>query len=255
MRIASWNLNGIRAVASKGLIEIIDTQLGKPDIICFQETKAQDDQVSEALLGLHGYHISSNSAETKGYSGVAILSKQKPLSVEKGMGIKEFDHEGRVLTLEFDDFYVVSVYTPNSQNELRRLPYRKEWDQVFIAYLNKLRAKKPVICCGDLNVAHQEIDIARPKSNYNKSAGYTQEEIDGFSQLLSSGFIDTFRHFHPTSIEYSWWSYRMNAREKNIGWRIDYILASHELKDKLKNGWINSEVFGSDHCPIGLELI
>lgn len=254
MKIISWNLNGIRAVASKGLIEIIDTHLGKPDIICFQETKAQDDQVCEALSGLGDYHIYSNSAETKGYSGVAILSKKKPISVEKGMGIKEFDNEGRVLTLEFDDFSVVSVYTPNSQNELRRLPYRKEWDQAFIAYLNNLRAKKPVICCGDLNVAHQEIDIARPKSNYNKSAGYTQEEIDGFSQLLSSGFIDTFRHFHPTSIEYSWWSYRMNAREKNIGWRIDYILASGELEDRLKSGWINGEVFGSDHCPIGLEL-
>ncbi len=254
MRLISWNVNGLRAAVKKGFVEKFSTELGDPDIVCLQETKAQDDQIIEALEELKGYHISSNSAEKKGYSGVSILSKKEPLSVTEGIGIEEHDTEGRVLTAEFEAFYMVTVYTPNSQNELKRLPYRMEWDEAFKAHLLKLDAAKPVVCCGDLNVAHQEIDIARPKSNYNKSAGYTQDEIDGLSAILSSGFIDTFRTLHPEEVKYSWWSFRANARAKNIGWRLDYFLASERLKSGIAQADILTEVEGSDHCPVVLEL-
>lgn len=254
MRLVSWNVNGIRALVGKNLVEKITMELGFPDILCFQETKAQDDQVLEALSALSGYHIYSTSAEKKGYSGVALLSKEVPKSVSFGIGKAEHDSEGRVLTAEFADYYVVTVYTPNSQNELRRLDYRQTWDNDFAAFLKNLGSKKSVICCGDLNVAHSEKDIARPKSNYNKTAGYTQVEIDGMSALLSAGFVDTFRYKHPTKEEYSWWSYRLNAREKNIGWRIDYVLVSEGMVDKVDGAWILGDVMGSDHCPVGIEL-
>jgi len=254
MRLISWNVNGIRSLESKGLIGMIGGVLNSPDIVCFQETKAQDEQVREALKELGGYHIYSNSAEKKGYSGVAILTKEEPLNVSQGIGISEHDREGRVLTAEYNDFYLVTVYTPNSQNELARLDYRKEWDLDFGSYLEKLSVNKPVICCGDLNVAHTEKDLARPKSNFNKTAGYTQVEIDGFSALLERGFLDSFRLLHPEDISYSWWSYRMNAREKNIGWRIDYFIVSECLKGRVLDSGIMGEVGGSDHCPVFLEL-
>ncbi|MBI1268166.1 MAG: exodeoxyribonuclease III [Cryomorphaceae bacterium] len=254
MRLISWNVNGIRSLESKGLIGIIGGILDSPDIICFQETKAQDDQVREALKELDGYHIYSNSAEKKGYSGVALLTKEKPVNIYFGIGQEEHDSEGRVLTAEYADYYVVTVYTPNSQNELARLDYRKKWDLDFGNYLERLSISKPVICCGDLNVAHTEKDLARPKSNFNKTAGYTQVEIDGFSSLLERGFIDSFRLKHPDEISYSWWSYRMNAREKNIGWRIDYFIVNESLKGRVLESGILGEVGGSDHCPVFLEL-
>ncbi len=255
MHIISWNVNGIRAVVSKGFIKQIDNELNRPDIICLQETKAQDDQIAEALSDLEGYHIISNSADKKGYSGVAILSKQKPVSVKLKMGIDHHDHEGRVIAAEFENFWLVTVYTPNSQNELARLPYREQWDADFKKYLLKLKASKPVVVCGDLNVAHTENDIARPKANYNKSAGYTQKEIDGLQNIINAGFIDSFRYKNPEKIQYSWWSFRANARMKNIGWRIDYFLVSDELKESVKEAFILDQVTGSDHCPVGLKLI
>lgn len=254
MRILSWNVNGIRAVVGKGFVQQVDNELHSPDIICLQETKAQDDQIIEALSELKAYHIYSNSAVKKGYSGVAILSKKQPIKVSANMGIAEHDSEGRVLCAEFDDFQLVSVYTPNAQNGLARLPYRKTWDEAFKNYIAELEKHKPVIVCGDLNVAHQAIDIARPKDNYNKSAGYTQDEIDGLSNLLAAGFVDSFRFLHPDEVTYSWWSFRMNARERNIGWRIDYFVVSNQLKERIKQASILTEVEGSDHCPVALEL-
>lgn len=254
MRIVSWNVNGIRSLESKGLVSIIDHELKSPDVLCFQETKAQDDQVREALKKLEGYHIFSNSATKKGYSGVTILSKKEPLSIMLGIDIEEHDQEGRVLTAEYADYYLVTVYTPNSQNELARLEYRKKWDVDFADFLERLSVNKPVVCCGDMNVAHTEMDLARPKSNYNKTAGYTQVEIDGFSSLLKRGFVDTFRLLHPTEVCYSWWSYRMNAREKNIGWRIDYFIVSKSLTSRLIGSEILVGVVGSDHCPVSIEL-
>ncbi len=252
MRLVSFNVNGIRAIIKKDFAQSIDKL--KADVICLQETKAQDDQVLEALEGIKGYHIYSNSAEKKGYSGVAILSKEKPLSVQPDIDINEHDNEGRVLCAEYKNFFLVNVYVPNSGSSLKRLDYRQTWDKDFLAYLKNLEKTKPVVVCGDFNVAHTDIDLANPKPNYNKSAGYMQEEIDGMDNYLSSGFIDTFRHFYPEEIKYSWWSYRAAARERNIGWRIDYFLVSDMLKKELKNAQIYNDVFGSDHCPVALDI-
>ena len=224
------------------------------DILCLQETKAQDDQVLEALSELSGYHIYSNSAEKKGYSGTAILSKSEPLSVEFDLGLAEHDQEGRVIAAEYENFILVTVYTPNSGSELKRLGYRQSWDKEFHNYLKNLEMRKPLIICGDLNVAHQDIDLARPKPNYNKSAGYMQEEIDGIQQYLDSGFIDSFRFIHPQKEKYSWWSYRAGARAKNVGWRIDYFLVSASLKENIKDADILNDIMGSDHCPVQLDL-
>ncbi len=249
-KLISWNLNGVRAVAKKGLVDIIHDL--DPEVICFQETKAQDDQVLEALDGLKGYHIYSNSAEKKGYSGTAILTKEEPLSVSKGIGIEEFDNEGRVLTAEYKDYYLVTAYVPNSQSELKRLPYRKQWDVELLKFLKGLEKNKPVLYCGDLNVAHQPIDLKNPKSNFNKTAGYTETEIEGMDNYIKGGFTDSFRHFYPDEIKYSWWSYRFSARTKNIGWRIDYFLISDSFMDRVEDAFILNEVMGSDHCPVGV---
>ena len=252
MKIVSYNVNGIRAAIKKGLLDSLEDM--KADIVCFQETKAHDDQVIEALGDNFPYHVSSNSAVKKGYSGTCTISKKPPISVTTGIGKEEHDQEGRVLNNEFEDFYLVNVYVPNSSRELRRLDYREGWDVDFRKYLKDLEAKKPVIVCGDFNVAHQEIDIARPKSNYNKTAGYTQVEIDGMTNFLEAGFVDTFRHLHPEKVAYSWWSYRAGAREKNIGWRIDYFLVSESLKSQVSAAAIHPEYQESDHCPISLTL-
>lgn len=254
MNIISWNVNGIRAVAKKDFYK--DLEQMDPDILCLQETKAQDEQVAEVLTRLENYEAYSNSAEKKGYSGTAILTKLKPLSISRDIGLAEFDQEGRVLCLEFQGFFLVNVYVPNSGNELKRLDYRQEWDLAFFNYLKKLEETKPVIGCGDFNVAHSAIDLARPKPNYNKSAGYMQEEIDGMDRYTGGGFVDTFRHFHP-EIEgaYSWWSYRAGARAKNVGWRIDYILVSNYYLSSVKTASILNEVLGSDHCPVQIKLI
>lgn len=252
MHLVSFNVNGVRAIIKKDFAQSVDKL--KADVICLQETKAQDDQVLEALEDIKGYHIYSNSAEKKGYSGVAILSKEKPLSVQPDIDINEHDNEGRVLCAEYKNFFLVNVYVPNSGSSLKRLDYRQTWDKDFLAYLKNLEKTKPVIVCGDFNVAHTDIDLANPKPNYNKSAGYMQEEIDGMDNYLSSGFIDTFRHFYPEEIKYSWWSYRAAARERNIGWRIDYFLVSDTLKKELKGAQIYNDVFGSDHCPVSLDI-
>jgi len=252
MRLVSWNVNGIRAIMKKEFMASLESM--DTDVLCLQETKAQDDQVAEALKDLEGYHLYSNSAEKKGYSGTAILSREEPISIQYDMGIKEHDNEGRVIAAEFHHFYLVTVYTPNSGSELKRLEYRQQWDSDFNQYLLKLEEYKPVIVCGDLNVAHKDIDLARPKPNYNKSAGYTQAEIDGLDRYVASGFIDTFRSQHPDTPKYSWWSYRAGARAKNVGWRIDYFLTSKSLKSKIKQTDILNDIMGSDHCPVLLEL-
>jgi exodeoxyribonuclease-3 len=223
------------------------------DIICFQETKAQIHQTVEVLEPL-GLFVAANEAEKKGYSGTAIVSKTKPLSVVKGIGIEEHDNEGRVLTAEFEAFYVVNAYVPNSGQGLKRLDYRQQWDKDMLAYLKSLEMKKPVLFCGDLNVCHKEIDIARPKPNYNKSAGYTQVEIDGMDNFTNSGLIDSFRTLHPDEVKYSWWSYRGGARQKNIGWRLDYFLISESLMPKLKSAEILNDVMGSDHWPVSITI-
>lgn len=253
MRIASWNVNGIRAVMKKEFLESVATL--DADVLCLQETKAQDDQVAAALETLEGYHIYSNSAERKGYSGVAILSRKAPLRVFADIGIDEHDKEGRVLTAEFDDFYLLTVYTPNSGSELVRLPYRESWDRDFLAYVNKLGEDKPLLMCGDFNVAHTEMDIARPKPNYNKSAGYTQKEIDGLDHILAADFVDTYRALHPETVKYSWWSYRAGARGKNIGWRIDYFLGNRDfVEQRVTAAEIWNDIHGSDHCPVSVDL-
>jgi len=252
MKLVSWNVNGIRATMKKDFMKSFNTL--KPDVLCLQETKAQDDQVFEALAEFKGYHLFSHCAEKKGYSGTAIISKTEPLQVFSGIKQPEHDTEGRVLTAEFKDYYLVDVYTPNSGEELKRLDYRSRWDKAFLKYIRKLEEHKPVVICGDLNVAHQEIDIARPKENYNKSAGYTQKEIDGFDALVAAGFIDTWRYQHPEDIKYSWWSFRAGARPKNIGWRIDYFLVSGALKKNIKQSDIHNDIYGSDHCPVSLVL-
>jgi exodeoxyribonuclease-3 len=250
MKLVSWNLNGIRAVEKKGLSTILEHI--NADIIGFQETKAQDDQVLEALKEVSGYHIFSNSAVKKGYSGTAILSKKEPIKVTYGLGIEEHDQEGRLICAEYEDFYYITVYVPNSGNGLVRLKYRTKWDNDLLEFVNS--KDKPVFLCGDLNVAHQELDLKNPKSNYNKTAGYTQFEIDGMTNYINSGFTDTFRHFYPQEIKYSWWSYRFSARLKNIGWRLDYFLASKDALNMVNNAFILNDVMGSDHCPVGIEL-
>lgn len=252
MKIASWNVNGIRAVVKKDFGDSLSKI--KADIICVQETKAQDDQVEAALEPLSEYYIFPNSAERKGYAGTAILSKQKPVNVQSDMGVKIHDAEGRVIAAEYDKFYLVTVYVPNSGRGLVRLDYRKKWDRDFRKYLTGLANHKPVIACGDFNVAHQPIDIAHPKSNYNKTAGYTQQEIDGFSELLDAGFVDAFRKKYPERVEYTWWSVVTNSRAKNIGWRIDYFLVSEGLVSSVKDSLIHGEIFGSDHCPVALDV-
>ena len=253
MKFISWNVNGIRAVAKKNLFS--DLKSMDPDILCLQETKAQDNQVAEVLSTVNNYEVYSNSAVKKGYSGTAILSKKSPLHVFKDMGIEEHDQEGRVLGLEYDSFILVNVYVPNSGNDLKRLGYRQKWDLDFFNFLKKLEEQKPVLVCGDFNVAHRDIDLARPKPNYNKSAGYMQEEIDGMDRYTRGGFVDTFRHFNPDLTgAYSWWSYRAGARAKNVGWRIDYFLTSQSLLASIKNAFISTEVMGSDHCPVGVHI-
>ncbi len=252
MRLVSWNVNGIRAAIKKGFAASFESM--NVEVLCLQETKAQDDQVLEALAGIDGYRIYTNSAEKKGYAGTAILCKQKPGSIRRGIGVRTHDQEGRVLAIELDSYFLVTVYTPNSGNELRRLDYRQQWDTDFLNYVKKLENEKPVVLCGDLNVAHTDIDLARPKPNYNKSPGYTQAEIDGLDNLIGSGLVDTFRYKYPDKIKYSWWSYRANARQNNVGWRIDYFLVSEMLTPHIKNADILNEVIGSDHCPVLLEL-
>ena len=249
MKLISWNVNGIRACLTKGFEERF--QELDADIFCLQETKCQQGQVK---LNLPGYYQYWNYANRKGYSGTAIFTKKEPLSVFYGMGIEEHDKEGRVITLEFEEFYMITVYTPNSQSELRRLEYRMQWEKDFLSYLLNLQEKKPVIVCGDLNVAHKDIDLKNPKTNRN-NPGFTDEERACFSTVMESGFIDTFRYFYP-ELEgaYSWWSYRFKAREKNAGWRIDYFLVSPSLKTKLADAKIHSEIMGSDHCPIELTI-
>ena len=253
MKIISWNVNGIRAIAKKTFFT--DLELMGTDILCLQEIKALDFQIEETLKPLNGYHIFSNSAVKPGYSGTAIISKIKPLNVSKGINMTEHDTEGRVLCLEFEAFFLINVYVPNSGSELKRLGYRQTWDNAFFDYLKNLERVKPVIVCGDFNVAHKDIDLARPKANYNKYAGYMQEEIDGMDRFTEGGFADTFRRLHPGETDrYSWWSYRAGARSSNIGWRIDYFLVSESFLPSVKNAFILEEITGSDHCPVGIEL-
>ena len=249
MKLISWNVNGLRACAGKGFEESFKAL--DADFFCLQETKMQAGQLD---LMFSGYESYWNYADKKGYSGTAIYTRQKPLNVSYGIGIDEHDHEGRVITLEMDSFFLVTVYTPNSQDGLKRLDYRMKWEDDFQAYLKGLDEKKPVIVCGDMNVAHKEIDLKNPKTN-RKNAGFTDEEREKFSQLLQKGFVDTFRYFYPDKTEaYSWWSYRFHAREKNAGWRIDYFVVSERLADKLEGASIHNEVYGSDHCPVELTI-
>ncbi len=253
MRITTWNVNGVRAVMKKDFAASIDAI--NPDILCLQETKAQQNEVENTLNGFKSkYELFSNSAERKGYSGTAILSNQKPLNVTYGMDLPEFDKEGRVITAEYSDFYLVTVYTPNAGEGLKRLDFKDQWNEVFQNFLEKLEKNKPVISCGDFNVAHQPMDLKNPKSNYNKSAGYTQVEIDGMDRLLGAGFVDIFRHRNPETVAYTYWSYRFNARARNAGWRIDYFIISPKLTDKVKNIEIHPEIMGSDHCPVSLDI-
>ena len=248
MKFISWNVNGLRACVGKDFEQQFKDL--DADFFCLQETKMQAGQLD---LSFPGYESYWNYADKKGYSGTAIYTKHKPLSVTYGIDIDEHDHEGRVITLEMDDFYLITVYTPNSQDGLRRLDYRMKWEEDFQAYLHKLDAIKPVIVCGDMNVAHQEIDLKNPKTNH-KNAGFTDEEREKMTQLLSNGFIDTFRTLYPEQVTYSWWSYRFRAREKNTGWRIDYFLISERLKDRLEDAKIHTEIMGSDHCPVEIIL-
>ncbi len=251
MKLISWNVNGIRAVIGKGLGEFVATE--QPDILCLQETKARPEQV-QLPLELGGYHAYWDSAQKPGYSGVAVFTRQKPLAVRVGLGHDDHDREGRVLTLEYEDFILVNVYTPNAQDQLRRLPYRLTWDDVFRAHVVREALVKPVIFCGDLNVAHQEIDIARPREN-RFSPGFSDDERARFSTLLDAGFVDTFRHFYPSqAAAYSWWSYRAGARQNNVGWRIDYFGVSTPFMARLTDAFILPLVLGSDHCPVGVLL-
>ncbi|MGH1362475.1 MAG: exodeoxyribonuclease III [Calditrichia bacterium] len=249
MKLISWNVNGIRAVLKKGFLDFVAKE--KPDILCLQEVKAMKEQVE---LELPGYEQFWNSAVKKGYSGVAIFSRITPLSVQNGLGIEEHDQEGRVLTLEFEDYYVVNVYTPNSKRELLRLQYRtEEWDVAFLNHVKSLEENKPVIFCGDLNVAHTEIDLANPKTN-RKNAGFTDQERESFDNIIAAGFIDTFREFESEGGHYSWWSYMGGARARNVGWRIDYFCISQALRPRLKSAYILPDVMGSDHCPVAIDL-
>jgi len=249
MKLVSWNVNGLRAVMGKGFMDSFKAL--DADVFCLQETKLQEGQIE---LDLPGYTQYWNYAEKKGYSGTAVFTKIKPLKVTYGIGVSEHDHEGRVITLEFEDFYFITVYVPNSQRELTRLAYRQEWERDFLKYICGLEKSKPVIYCGDLNVAHKEIDLKNPKSNHG-NAGFTDEERECFTKVLDSGYTDTFRYFYPDKAEvYSWWSYMFHSREKNAGWRIDYFVASDKLKDKLVDAKIHTDIFGSDHCPVELDI-
>jgi len=251
IHLVSWNVNGVRAIVKKDFIKDIKDM--NPDILCLQETKGQPEDVKTALQLLPQYEVVVNSSKArKGYSGTAILSKEKPLEVFYDMGVEEHDQEGRVIAAEFNDFFVVTVYTPNSGEGMKRLDYRETWDQTFREYVISLEEKKPVIICGDLNVAHTDIDIARAKENYNKASGFTQVEIDGLEALLEEGFVDTFRLKYPKEVKYSWWNYKFRARERNVGWRIDYFLVSEKMKNQVEEAMIYNEYFGSDHCPVGL---
>ena len=249
MKFVSWNVNGLRACVGKNFMEEFEKL--DADIFCLQETKLQEGQID---LELPGYYQYWNYAKKKGYSGTAIFTRKEPIGVSYGLGIEDHDQEGRVITLEFEDFYFITVYTPNSQNELARLDYRMMWEDAFLAYIKKLDETKPVIFCGDLNVAHKEIDLKNPKTN-RKNAGFTDEERGKMTELLASGFVDTFRYFYPDVEQvYSWWSYRFKAREKNAGWRIDYFIASERLKARLLDAKIHTDIMGSDHCPVELDL-
>lgn len=248
MKIISWNVNGIRSALNKGFIEFLYKE--NPDIICLQETKLSS---PEFKLDISGYHQYFLNAKRKGYSGTAILTKEEPISITYGINIEEHDNEGRVITAEFDDFYLVTAYVPNSQKELARLPYRQSWNAAFSEYLNTLKTKKHLVICGDLNVAHKEIDLKNPKTN-TMSAGFSKEEREDFTSLLNTGFIDTFRYLHPESIKYSWWSYMFHAREKNVGWRIDYFLTDKDYIDNINESEILTDVMGSDHAPVVLIL-
>jgi exodeoxyribonuclease-3 len=251
MKLISFNVNGIRASVGKGLHDTLKHL--NADILCFQETKATAEQVATALAGVDGYHVQAYGAEKLGYSGTAIASKEKPAKVDFGIGMPGHDDEGRVVTCTFKEVVVVCVYTPNSGEGMKRLDYRDEWDAAFRKYVTQLaKGKLPVIITGDLNVAHQPIDIARPKENYNKTSGYMQQEIDGMDALIKAGFVDTFRQMHPAEVKYSWWSQRFGARAKNVGWRIDYVLVSKGFEAKVKDAFILNEVMGSDHCPVGI---
>jgi exodeoxyribonuclease-3 len=250
MKLISWNVNGIRAVLKKGFLDFLTSE--KPDAVCLQETKASPEDVAETIWP-RGYHAFWNAAEKKGYSGVLTLTKYEPVSVTRGIAIVDHDREGRVLATELEDFFLVNVYVPNSKRELSRLPYRQTWDRDFLGYLKGLEKKKPVIFCGDLNVAHTEIDLARPKDNV-KNHGFTPEERAGFTAFMQAGFVDTFREFEKGSGHYTWWSQMAGARSRNIGWRIDYFIASKAIRPQLKSATIYKDVIGSDHCPIGLEL-
>ncbi len=249
MKLISWNVNGLRACITKGFEDFFKEV--DADMFCIQETKMQEDQAEE--IQFEGYHRFMNSAVKKGYSGTMVFTKQEPISVTYGLGIEEHDQEGRIITLEYDKFYLVCCYTPNSKRELERLDYRMVWEDEMLKYFKKLEETKPVVYCGDLNVAHEEIDIKNPATNHH-SAGFTDEERNKFSVLLSNGFIDTYRYLYPDKVEYSWWSYMRQAREKNIGWRIDYFVVSDSLKEFLTDAKIHTEVLGSDHCPIELDI-
>ena len=248
-KMISWNVNGLRAAAGKTFFDAFHEL--DADIFCIQESKLQEGQIE---LDLPGYYDYWNYAEKKGYSGVAMFTKEKPVNVSYGLGIPEYDREGRVITLEFPDYYVLTCYTPNSQNELKRLDYRMEWEDAFFAYIKGLDQKKPLIYCGDLNVAHEEIDLKNPSTN-RRNAGFTDEEREKMTRVLTNGFVDSFRYLHPEEKDaYSWWSYRMKARERNVGWRIDYFIVSERLKDRIQGASIHSEILGSDHCPVELKI-
>ena len=249
MKLISWNVNGIRACITKGFNDFFNEI--NADVFCIQETKLQENQAD--AIQFEGYYRYINCAVKKGYSGTMVFTKQKPLSVSYGLGIEEHDQEGRIITLEYDKFYLVCCYTPNSKRELERLNYRMTWEDEILKYFKRLEESKPVVYCGDLNVAHEEIDIKNPKTNHF-SAGFTDEEREKMTRLLSSGFIDTYRYLYPDKVEYSWWSYMRQAREKNIGWRIDYFIVSDSLKEKIKDAKIHTEIYGSDHCPVELDI-
>lgn len=250
MKLISWNVNGLRAVLKKGFLEFFEAE--QPDVLCLQETKCHEGDVQHVEWP-QGYDVTFSSAVKKGYSGTAVFTKRRPVGVTEGIGIAEHDQEGRTITVEFTDFYLVNVYVPNAQHELARLPYRQRWDADFKDYLKGLEAGKPVVFCGDLNVAHKEIDLARPKANVG-NPGFTDEERAGFDAFVDAGFVDSFREFETGPDHYSWWTYRAGARGRNIGWRIDYFMTSAALGPRLKKAWIMPEVMGSDHCPVGLEL-
>jgi len=253
MHLVSWNVNGIRAIVKKDFVNSVRTMA--PDMLCLQETKASTEDVYSTAELLPEYKVFANSSkERKGYSGTAIFTKEEPINVSYDLGLEEHDQEGRVITAEYGKFFLVTVYTPNAGEGLKRLDYRQTWDVAFCKYLQWLMRRKPVIACGDFNVAHQAIDIARPKENYNKSAGYTQQEIDAFSALLNAGFVDTFRHFHPTEVKYTYWNFVISGREKNIGWRIDHFLVNPKFLPEVKEAYIYNEYHGSDHCPVGIKL-